>query len=104
MSSPEALTQQTGKALVEVRIPSVLRQYTGGARSVRVAATSVAELLRTLDQRYPGLAAAITDADGRLHEHIGIFIDDEDIRYRQDLATPLQGGEVVHLIFSLGGG
>ena len=89
---------------VPVRIPLPMRKLTRDAGSVDASGTTVADLIADLESRYPGIRAKMLDDDGRLHRYINIYIDGEDIRYRQGLETPVREGEVVQVIPAAAGG
>jgi molybdopterin synthase sulfur carrier subunit len=89
---------------VEVRVPSVLRQVTHGEKVVRGAAGTVAELLEELEGRYPGLRAQLVEQDGSLRRFVNVYVNEEDIRYTGQLATPLQRGDVVSILPAIAGG
>jgi MoaD family protein len=88
---------------VEVRVTSTLQNLVG-AKTVDAAGSNVGELLRDLDSRYPGFRQQISGDDGELHRFINVYLNDEDIRYLQQLETPLQDGDVVSILPALAGG
>ncbi|MSQ61016.1 MAG: MoaD/ThiS family protein [Dehalococcoidia bacterium] len=88
---------------VEVRVTSVLQRITGGRRSVKANGDTVGEMLDDLEGAYPGLKAQVTD-DGALRRFVNIYVNDEDIRYLDALATPLKDGDVVSILPALAGG
>jgi MoaD family protein len=89
---------------VQVRIPPLLRQATGGARAVEGSGTTVDTLLTDLDQRHPGLRGLLFDEDGSLRRFVNIYVNDEDIRYLAQLETPLQDGDTVSILPAVAGG
>jgi molybdopterin converting factor small subunit len=86
---------------VKVRIPTPLRSYTDQRSSVEVEGETVAELLDSLERRYPGIRFRMVDEQGRLRKHMKVFVDDEAIR---DLATPVTGAGEVTIMQALSGG
>ncbi len=86
---------------MNVRIPTPLRSYTGGARDVDADGTTVAELLADLDRRYPGLQFRMVDEQGRLRQHMRIFVNRT---IERDLDTPLSPSDEVVLMQALSGG
>ena len=88
---------------VEVKVTSVLQRITGGQRSVKANGDTVGELLDDLEGTYPGLKAQVTDG-GALRRFVNIYVNDEDIRYLDALATPLADGDVVSILPALAGG
>jgi hypothetical protein len=85
-----------------VRIPGLLRSYTGGAGLVEVAAAStLAEALARLDARFPGLRFRIVDEQGAIRPHIKLFVDGELARH---LAAPVAGCHELMIVGALSGG
>ncbi len=89
---------------VEVRIPQIFRNHTGGARSVQAEGRIVAELLDDLDQQYPGLKGRLFTGEGQLHQFLNIFLNDEDIRFLGRLNTELADGDVISILPAVAGG
>ena len=86
---------------MNVRIPTPLRSYTNGARDVDADGTTVAELLVDLDRRYPGLQFRMVDEQGRVRQHMRIFVNRT---IERDLDTPLSPSDEVVLMQALSGG
>ncbi len=84
-----------------VRIPTPLRSYTGGAAVAEADGTTLAELLDDLDRRHPGLRFRAVDEQGRLRQHMRIFVNRE---LERDLRTPIDPGDDVALMQALSGG
>jgi sulfur-carrier protein len=89
---------------VNVRIPTQLRELSGGAAEVDVDGATVAELLKQLEARYPGFAARLFDDKGQLRRFVNVFVADEDIRFLQGLETPVTEGQVVSIVPAVAGG
>lgn len=89
---------------VEVQIPSVLKNLTAGAKSVRGQGQTVRELLDNLDQEYPGMKKKITSEDGQLHRFVNIYLNDEDIRFLQQMETPVKDGDIISILPAIAGG
>jgi molybdopterin synthase sulfur carrier subunit len=87
-----------------VRIPTPLRKLTQGKEEVRVAGATVAELLANLDREYPGLKARVCDDAGAVRKFVNIFANDEDIRFLQNLDTPLEDSDEVSIVPAIAGG
>ncbi len=81
-----------------------LRQVVNGDDKVLVAAGTVGEALAELDRRYPGLTGRLLESEGNLHRHINIYINEEDVRFKEQLATILEPGDVVTVISAIAGG
>ncbi len=89
---------------VEVRVTAVLQRMTGGAKSVQAEGGTVGELLNNLDQSYPGILGQVMQEPGKLHRFVNIYLNDEDIRYLNQLDTPVGQGDVVSILPALAGG
>ena len=89
---------------LKVVIPTPLRKYTNGADSVEVEATTVQEVLNNLDSKYPGFRASICDESGSLRRFINIYINGEDVRFLENLATPVTDGAEVAIVPAISGG
>jgi sulfur-carrier protein len=86
-----------------VRIPPVLRENTGGSRSVEVGGSTVSEALDDLFVRHPALRDRVT-TDGQLSEFINVYVNDRDVRYRDGLATPVGPDDTIILLPAMAGG
>ena len=89
---------------VSVRIPTILRSYTGGTAVVTGAPGTVRELIAGLDADYPGIGARLLDEAGRLRRFVNVYVADEDIRLAQGLDTPVPSGGQVSVIPAVAGG
>jgi sulfur-carrier protein len=87
----------------EVRVTSVLQKVVG-AKSVQTEGSTVAEVLEKMNAAYPGFREQITMEDGSLHRFVNIYINDEDIRFLQQMDTPVESGDVVSILPALAGG
>ncbi len=92
---------------VTVRIPTILRSYTGGESVVGVVISpesTVAELIESLEVTYPGIRARVIDETGALRRFVNIYVDDDDVRFDQGVATELRSGSTVSIIPAVAGG
>jgi molybdopterin synthase sulfur carrier subunit len=87
-----------------VRIPTQLRPLTSGASTVTVAGDTVGEVLSNLDQRYPGFAGRMLDDTGRVRRFINVFVDEEDVRFRELLTTKVTAGATISIVPAVAGG
>jgi molybdopterin converting factor small subunit len=88
---------------IEVRIPTILRTYTDGAKSVEGAGSTLAELLSDLDARHDGLRDRLVDGSG-LRRFVNIYLNDEDVRFLGGLETPVKDGDTVTVLPAVAGG
>ena len=89
---------------VRVRIPTILRSYTGGAAEVTAADGTLREVIAGLDAAYPGLGGRIIDDGGNLRRFVNVYVGDEDVRFAQGLDTLVPPGERVSVIPAVAGG
>ncbi len=87
-----------------IRIPTPLRNATGGASTVEVDAATVGEAIASLEQAHPGVAERLLDDSGHLRRFVNVFVDDEDVRFQQGLETPVGAGSTVSIIPAVAGG
>lgn len=87
-----------------VRIPTILRTYTGGASAVTAAGATVGEVLAAVDAAHPGIRARLIDETGSLRRFVNIYIDDDDIRFGDGLDTPVSNGSTLSIIPAVAGG
>jgi molybdopterin synthase sulfur carrier subunit len=88
---------------VEVRIPTILRSYTGGAKSVDAAGDTVQAVVADLDSRHPGIGERLVDGEG-LRRFVNMYVGDEDVRFLGGLQTPVHDGDVVTILPAVAGG
>ena len=86
---------------MKVRIPTPLRSYTGQSATVEAEGDTIAALLEDLDRRHPGIRFRIVDEQGRLRQHMSVFVDRERER---DLTADLTGADEVVIMQALSGG
>jgi molybdopterin converting factor small subunit len=87
-----------------VRIPVPLRQHTQGAKAVTVSGETLAGALEHLTGQWPGLRPRLLNGDGQVHPFVNVFVDGEDVRLGQGLATPLRAGAEIDIIPAMAGG
>jgi molybdopterin synthase sulfur carrier subunit len=89
---------------IEVRIPTILRTYTGGAKSVEGSGSTLAELLGDLDSRHQGLRERLVDEGTGLRRFVNVYLNDEDVRFLGGLETPVTDGDTVTVLPAVAGG
>jgi sulfur-carrier protein len=89
---------------VSVRIPTILRTYTGGSPEVDAEPGSLREVIAGLDAAYPGIGGRIIDDAGNLRRFVNVYVGDEDVRFAQGLDTPVPAGARVSVIPAVAGG
>jgi molybdopterin synthase sulfur carrier subunit len=88
---------------VEVRIPTILRSYTGGAKAVEVSGATLREVLDRVESAHPGIRERIVDGDD-LRRFINVYVNDEDVRFMGGLGTAVSDGDVVVVLPAVAGG
>ncbi len=88
---------------IEVRIPTILRPYTGGERAVEGAGTTVAELIDQLEVDHAGIKERLVEND-EVRRFVNIYVNDEDIRFTGGLSTPVADGNTVVILPAVAGG
>ncbi len=89
---------------VTVRIPTQLRQLSGGASEVEVEGSTVSEALKALDAAHPGFGERLYDENGGLRRFVNVFVAEEDIRFLEGVDTPLTDGQTVSIVPAVAGG
>lgn len=87
-----------------VRIPTILRSYTGGANEVTAEGSTLAEVLDSLEQNHPGIRARILDDAGALRRFVNIYIGDDDVRFIGGLQAVVADGAKISIIPAVAGG
>ena len=88
---------------IDVRIPTILRQHTGGEKSVTAEGATLGELFKDLDSRHPGIGERLVD-DGGLRRFVNVYVNDEDVRFTGSLDTQLTDGDEVTILPAVAGG
>jgi sulfur-carrier protein len=89
---------------VSVRIPTILRSYTGGTAVVQGTPGTVREVIAGLDGDYPGIGGRLLDDAGQLRRFVNVYVGEEDIRLAQGLDTPVPTGGQISVIPAVAGG
>jgi molybdopterin synthase sulfur carrier subunit len=88
---------------VEVRVPTILRTYTGGGKLVTAEGASLRELIDNLDANYSGVGERLVDESG-LRRFVNVYLNDEDVRFLDGLDTELSDGDSVTILPAVAGG
>jgi len=89
---------------IDVRIPTILRSFTGGSKAVTGSGETLAELLSDLDAKHPGLKGRLITPEGGLHRFVNIYVNDEDVRFLGSLDAKLNDGDTVTILPAVAGG
>jgi len=88
---------------IRVQIPTPMRQLTEGKAFVEAGGATVQAVLENLGQQFPGLAQRILE-NGQVRRFVNIYVNDEDIRYLDGLATAVKDGDELAIIPAVAGG
>jgi molybdopterin converting factor small subunit len=92
---------------IEVRIPTILRTYTDGAKAVEASGSTLSALIDDLDAHHPGIKDRLVETkDGSvdLRRFVNVYINDEDVRFIGGLEAPLSDGDQVVVLPAVAGG
>ncbi|MDX2849101.1 MULTISPECIES: ubiquitin-like small modifier protein 1 [Streptomycetaceae] len=87
-----------------VRIPTILRTYTGGRAEVPAEGGTLADVIDSLEQNHPGISARVLDDTGKLRRFVNVYVNDDDVRFSQGLQTTVGEGASVSIIPAVAGG
>jgi molybdopterin converting factor small subunit len=90
--------------MTAIRIPPVLRTAAGGQKQVEVTGGSVGEALDALIAAFPGLRDQLLTDDGSLNRFVNVYVNGRDVRYEQELATPVGDQDTIILLPAMAGG
>ncbi len=88
---------------VTVSIPTILRPLTENQKRIEASGANVLELIDEIDARYPGVKDRLMSGE-RMHRFVNIFVNENDIRFAGDLATPVRDGDHVVILPAVAGG
>lgn len=88
---------------VEVRVTANMQKHLGGLKSVQADGTTVRDVLDDIERQYPGFRDMVM-TEGGLHRFVNVYLNDEDVRFLQQLDTKLSEGDVVSVLPALAGG
>jgi molybdopterin synthase sulfur carrier subunit len=90
---------------IELRVPTILRTYTGGAKAVTGSGGTLAELFDDLESQHQGLKARIVEGEPEeLRRFVNVYVNDEDVRFTGGLKTELTDGDTVVVLPAVAGG
>ena len=89
---------------VSVKIPTPLRTMTSGQAEVAVEAGTVAEALNQLTAQFDGLKDRLLDESGEVRRFVNVYVNEDNIKDRENLATPIKDGDTISILPSIAGG
>jgi MoaD family protein len=88
---------------IEVRIPTILRTYTGGEKAVSASGASLSALIDDLEANHPGIKDRLIE-NGDLRRFVNVYVNDEDVRFIGGLEAELSDGDQVVVLPAVAGG
>jgi molybdopterin synthase sulfur carrier subunit len=89
---------------VTVRVPTILRSYTGGEAEIAGNGANLLQVLNDLETRHTGLLARVLDENGKIRRFVNVYVNDEDVRFEQGLDTATPDGAQVSILAAVAGG
>jgi molybdopterin converting factor small subunit len=89
---------------VSVRIPTILRSYTGGSSEVSASGATLLEVLDDLEANHPGLKARVLDDAGEIRRFVNVYVGNDDVRFLDGLKTATPEGAQLSIIPAVAGG
>ncbi|MEZ0065078.1 molybdopterin synthase sulfur carrier subunit [Streptacidiphilus sp. MAP12-20] len=89
---------------VNVRIPTILRTYTGGNAEVKAEGATLAEVIKDLEANHAGISARLLDDNGKLRRFVNVYVNEDDVRFADGLETATPEGAGVSIIPAVAGG
>ena len=87
-----------------VRIPPVLRAVAGNQKQVTIEGETVGGVVQALVTAYPGLRDQLLTPEGALNRFVNVYLNDEDVRYLAELATPAEERDTIVILPAMAGG
>jgi molybdopterin synthase sulfur carrier subunit len=88
----------------KVRIPAPLRKLTGELELIEASGATISEVLAHLEKTFPGLKERICDESGQVRRFVNVFVNDEDIRFLEDISTPVKDSDEISIVPAIAGG
>jgi len=88
---------------IDIRIPTILRPYTGGEKSVQASGATLSAVIDDLERRFPGMAERLLE-DGKLRRFVNVYLNDEDVRFIGSLNAVISAGDNITILPAVAGG
>ena len=89
---------------VTVLVPTALQNFTNNQATLECSGSTIAELLDSLEQNFPGIKARLCDEQGKPRRFLNLYLNSEDIRFLDGTDTPLKDGDEVSIVPAVAGG
>jgi len=87
----------------EVRVPTILREFTGGEKAVTAEGPTLQAIIANLDANYPGIGGRLLDSSG-LRRFVNVYLNDEDVRFLDGLDTAVTERDAITILPAVAGG
>ena len=88
----------------KINFTQALKRFYPDLKRLEIHASNVSEVVQNLETHYPGLKDYLVDEQGRLRQHVNIFIGDKLIRDKEKLTDPVTSNDEVFIMQALSGG
>ncbi|MFA7323450.1 MAG: MoaD/ThiS family protein [Candidatus Nanopelagicales bacterium] len=88
---------------IEVRVPTILREFTGGEKEVTAEGITLQGVIDNLDANYPGIGGRLIDDSG-LRRFVNVYLNDEDVRFLDGLNTAVADADAITILPAVAGG
>ncbi len=89
---------------VNVRIPTPLRNLTGGQDVVPASGATIGELFADLEKSHPGIGERLCDEQGEIRRFVNVYHNEEDIRFKDGRNTSVKDGDEISIVPAIAGG
>ncbi len=87
-----------------VRIPTPLRNVTGGLDKANVNEGSMKDIVQGLEEQFPGIKARLCDNEGNLRSFVNVYVNGEDIRFMDNMDSTIKSGDEISIVPAVAGG
>ena len=87
-----------------VRIPTPLRRLTNGQDKLEIESANVSEMIDSMESEFPGFKERLLDENGELRYFVNIYLNGEDVRFLEGVATPITSGDEISIVPAVAGG
>lgn len=89
---------------ITVRIPQPLRGLTANQPTVSGEGSTLQDCITNLESNYPGMRDRLLDEGGQIRRFVNVYINGDDVRFSDGLATSLKDGDEVSIVPAVAGG
>ncbi len=89
---------------IKVRIPTPLRSLTDGKSEVETDGVTIIEVINNLENNFPGIKERICEQNDRIRRFVNVYLNDEDIRFMDNINSTVKDGNIISIIPAIAGG